>query len=300
LHHLVRGRLPAIPDWVRAVSQALKRTHGHLFGSRKPVDWDKLSFSEKIAWRCRNPDPDVDYATWVDKYRVKTLVGALFDVADTYLVVHDPADIDAAHLPPTFVMKATHGWNMSLLVEDGVVRGSNQTADGAGQIADSRYLQQVANSWLSSSNERERRRQEKHYQHVKPGILFEQSLVPIDYEVQLFLFHGHCRFAMGFYRGFHHINGLHRLYAENWKQLGPGSDQAASRYEQSEDEIEQPPSALLNNLQRLCQSIDHVRADFFVCGGKYYFSEFSFTHNGLGGPGLIGKYDADLGRFWPR
>ena len=50
----------------------------------------------------------------------------------------------------------------------------------------------------------------------------------------------------------------------------------------------QPPRELLEKLLKLCRSIDHVRADFLVSGGKYYFSEFTFTHNGPGGPGAAG------------
>jgi hypothetical protein len=300
LYRPIRDGLPPASDWARAVSRALKRRRRRLFSPRKPDDWEKRPFSEKIAWRCRNPDPTVDYATWADKHLVKSLVGAMFDVPDTYFVVHDPADIDAAQLPATFVMKATHGWDMSLLVEDGIVRGGNRTTEGAGQIANSRCLQQVANAWLNSRDERQRQRQEKHYQDVRPGILFERLLTPVEYEIQLFLFDGRCRFALVLYRGFHHTMTSHRLYTETWKRLAPGSDKAASGYEQSAEDIAQPPSALLENLEHLCQSIDHVRADFLVCGGKYYFCEFSFTHNGLGGPGLIGKYDAELGRCWRR
>jgi hypothetical protein len=296
----IRNGLFAILDWLRARSPPLepKRNPNHSFVVRKPDDWAKRSFSQKIAWRCRNPDPKIDYAVWVDKHQVKKLVGGTFDVADTYLVVHDPADIDTKCLPDTFVMKATHGYNMSLLVENGIVKGGNRTTEGSWRLCESRYLQRVAQGWLNSHGERQRRRRERHYQQVRPGILFEQSLDPVDYELQLFLFDGQCRFAMVIYRGFHHKQVSHRLYDENWQPLEPGSDDAASSYERTREDIAQPPIELLENLRGLCQSIDHVRADFLVCGGRYFFSEFTFTHNAGAGPGMIGRYDPDLGLFW--
>jgi len=132
---------------------------------------------------------------------------------------------------------------------------------------------------------------------VKQGILFEQFLEPVDHELQLFLFNGRCRLAMVFYRDFFHRGGTHRLYDEHWRELGPATPEAEAGYERAAPDTPRPPGELLDQLEALCRGIDHVRADFYVCGGEYYFSEFTFTHN-LGGPGFIGRYDADLGRYW--
>ena len=78
----------------------------------KPPGWQGWTFSRKVAWQALNPDPRVDYRTWVDKNRVKDLVRPVFDVAETFLAVERAEDIDADRLPDTFVMKATHGWNI--------------------------------------------------------------------------------------------------------------------------------------------------------------------------------------------
>lgn len=263
----------------------------------KPPFWHMLTFSQKVAWRCNNPDPKIDYRTWVDKSLAKEIVRPYFKVAEPYLVVERPEDIDIARLPGTFIMKATHGWNMSLLVVDGIVQGGNRNLAGAGRIADTAFLQQVARAWLNSEEEERRRSWERYYRYVNPGILFEQFLSPVDHELQLFLFNGQFHFAMVFYRGFYHKDSSHRLLGERWRCLQPGSRGAASRYEWAAPETPRPSADLFSKLEKLCRSIDHVRADFFVCGNQYYFSEFTFTHN-AGKPGFIGKYDAALGRFW--
>ena len=131
LRRTVRKNLLAMSAWENTFLRPsnLARKLKHLVVSRKPADWDDRTFSEKKAWRCRHPDPWVDYALWVDKHRVKNLVAGMLDVPKTYLVVHDPADIDTRRFPGTFVMKATHGWNMSLLVENGIVQGGNRTTE---------------------------------------------------------------------------------------------------------------------------------------------------------------------------
>ena len=266
----------------------------------KPPEWKTWTFSEKILWRCENPDPKVDYAIWADKYEAKRFVGHMFDVAETFSAVRDIADLTTEGLPDAFIMKATNGWNMNLLVEDGLVRGTNTKTDDAGQPADAAYLRQVAEDWSNSFSMRSLLKRQKHYRQITPGVLFEERLAPIDYELQLFLFEGRLRYATVVFRDFHfHLTKVrHRSYDRHWQCLAPGSDEAAELYETSEKIIPRPPAKLLKDLKTLCRAIDHVRADFLVCGGKYYFCEFTFTHNGVNGPGLIGKYDAELGAFW--
>lgn len=273
------------------------RNHSRTKEVVKPADWKMLTFSQKVAWRCGCPDPLVDYRTLVDKFLVKEFVRPYFKVAESYLVVEKPFDINTSLLPETYVMKSTHGWNQSLLIVDGSIRGGNRSLTGAGYIADSELLQKIAKYWIHSEQELQRRSRERHYQFVKPRIIFEQFLKPVDYELQLFLFNGHCRFAMVFYRQFFHEGVTHRLYDEHWQLLNPGSAEAESYYEWIAEATPQPPYAMMQNLEQLCHSIDHVRVDFYVSDEQYYFSEFSFSHSG-GGAGFIGKYDAVLGGFW--
>ena len=264
-----------------------------------PRDWEGLTFSQKVKWRCRHPDPKVDYASWVDKYRAKTLVAGLFAVPRTYAIVRDPEEIAALALPDTFVMKATHGWNMSLLVENGTVRGGNRSARDAGRPSDPAYLRDVATAWMNSKDEECRRKAQRHYRRVAFGVMFEAYVRPVDYEVQIFLFGGRFRLTLVFFRPFVFENVAHQIYDEDWTlreasaaQLGaPPSPGIA---------VPRPSASLFEALERLCRPIDHVRVDFMVSDGRYHFSEFTFTHNGhRGRPGFIASFDAELGRYWP-
>ena len=257
----------------------------------KPRDWEGLTFSQKVQWRCRHPDPKVDYASWVDKFRAKALVAGLFTVPPTYAIVRDPEEIVALALPETFVMKATNGWNMSLLVENGIVRGGNRSAKDAGRPSDPAYLRDVAAKWMKKQKRMVTR--VRHYGHADFGVVFEAYIQPVDYEVQLFLFAGRFRLALVFFRQFLFENIAYQIYDEDWT-LRDASD--ASRCV----EVPRPPASLFEVIEQLCRAIDHVRVDFMVSEGRYYFSEFTFTHNGTRGPGFIVGFDAELGRYWPR
>ena len=268
-------------------------------GHAKPRDWEELTFSQKVQWRCRHPDPKIDYASWVDKYRAKRLVAGLIPVPRTYAVVRDPEEIAALVLPDTFVMKATHGWNMSLLVENGTVRGGNRSARDAGRPSDLAYLRDVATAWMKSKSEALRRKAQRQYRHVDFGVMFETYVRPVDYEVQLFLFMGRFRLALVGFRPFVFENAAYHIYDEDWTlrkaaaiKLGASPAPAI--------EVPRPPVSLFKSLKRLCRRIDHVRVDLLVSDSRYYFLEFTFTHNGQHGPGLIASFDGPLGRYWPR
>jgi len=100
-------------------------------------------------------------------------------------------------------------------------------------------------------------------------------------------------------RGFDFLRGeTYRNYDADWTRLEPGSEQIASCYDNSPAETPRPSSTVLRSLEELCRDIDHVRADFFVCRGQMFFSEFTFTHN-RGLKSLLGKYEVKLSHYWP-
>ena len=188
-----------------------------------------------------------------------------------------------------------------MLVKNRIIQGGNRNLEHAGEKAESALLEKIAKRWLSPLRGNIRRKlEQRQYAYPRRRIVFEEYLDPVDYELQLFLFNGQCRFAMVFHRDFYHYGGqLHRLYDEHWNRLPPGQDEFANFYNNDPQETPRPPQEIMQKLHQLCEQIGHVRADFYVSEGEYYFSEFTFTHNG-GSPGLIGKYDSELGRFWLR
>ncbi len=262
-----------------------------------PSDWDRRTLSEKIQWRCQNPDPLVDYALLVDKYRVKEFVRPWFRTAETYALIENAAEIDCANLPRTYVMKTTHSWNRSMLILDGVIQGQNRSHETAGDAANEVNLQTVARPWLRPHPIRSTA--EIHYRFVRPRILFEEYLDEMEYELHFFLFYGKCRMTEVVTRGFDFLRGeTYRNYDADWTRLEPGSKQIASCYDNSPAETPRPDSTVLRSLEELCRDIDHVRADFFVCRGEMFFGEFTFTHN-RGLKSLLGKYEVKLSHYWP-
>ena len=289
----IRRQLRLAVDRLRAVCRARPQKARALY--TKPPDWEGLTFSQKIRWRCRHPDPKVDYAIWADKYWAKQVVAGLFAVPRTYAIIRDPEEISTVAIPNTFVMKATHSWNMSLLVENGIVRGGNRSTKDAGRPSDPTYLRDLAIAWMNSEGHSSLRRAVQPYRNVEFGVIFEDYLCPVDYEIQLFLFAGHCKLALVFSRPFCFENVQHQIYDENWTLREASAAQVTPRVE-----VPRPPEWLFKALEQLCRPIDHVRVDFMVSGERYYFSEFTFTHNGRNGPGFIANFDSQLGRHWPR
>jgi hypothetical protein len=293
----VSRQLRLAVDRLRALCRAKPQKARVLY--TKPSDWEGLTFSQKIRWRCRYPDPKVDYAIWADKYRAKQIVAGVFEVPWTYAIIRNPEEITAVAVPKTFVMKATHSWNMSLLVENGIVRGGNRSTKDAGRPSDPTYLRDVAIAWMNSEEHAGLRRAVQPYRNVEFGVIFEDYLCPVDYEIQLFLFAGHCKIALVFFRPFFFENVEHQIYDENWT-LREASAAHVTASSSPRGEVPRPPDWLFKALERLCWPIDHVRVDFMVSGDRYYFSEFTFTHNGRNGPGFIASFDSELGRHWAR
>lgn len=286
-HSRLRRRLIVASDRIRGIID------------RKPDSWEKMTFSEKLSWRCAHPDPMLNYTVWADKAKVKGRVAPWLDSPETYAFVDDPDEIAFLSLPSTFVMKATHGWNMSLLVEDEVVQGSNRSLAGAGRKSDADYLIQAATDWKHSQSEERRRNRERCYRHVDFGIIFEAYVCPVDYEIQLFLFSGRFNIALVFFRRFYFENVTAHIYDEDWRLLEVPAVIDSKVPPPPRNRVPRPPSDLFRSLERLCGQMDHVRADFLVSNGRYYLSEFTFTHN-AGSAGLLRNFDTQLGTYWMR
>ena len=183
-----------------------------------------------------------------------------------------------------------------MLVEDGIIRGQNRNREMDGAPANKANLQAIAQTWLRPHSKRPFN--EIQYRFVRPRILFEEFLDPIERELHFFLFHGECKIIMVLEREFDHTRGsTHRLYDVNWNRLEPGSSQSALRYDNSEVETPFPGQAVMQKLKKICRTIDHVRVDLFVHAEEYYFSEFTFTHAG-GNESKLGRHEIEIGRYW--
>ncbi len=274
----------------------------HLLSRRfykKPANWREHSFTEKLKWRCKHPDPNVDHRKWVDKYRSKQAVSASFAVPTTYDYVRYPADIDTGKLPQTYVMKAAHGWNMNLLVRNRVIEGQIHNKTEAGQPANTPNLRRIAAMWLGSARFDLHKIREVQYRFPEPGILIEEY-VPVDYQLEMFLFNGDCRITTVLIPPSDFTvagNPTFRLYDQDWNLLEPTPNSNDRMYDRSSQYFPPPTAEFLASVKELFGDFDHVRADFIVSRGRHYFGELTFTHN-AGKPSLLGHYEDELGQYW--
>jgi len=267
----------------------------------KPSNWQRKTYLEKVRWRCKNPDPSLDYSVLVDKLRVREYVSPDLNVPKQFGNVRDPADINADSLPDSFVMKATHGWNMYVWVKDGLIQRHSRSCDDAdlGRSATSEILQEIASGWLDSPEYLLLQARECQYRGIGPGIMFEEYL-QFEYELEMFLFNGVCQITMVHLRKYDDgapVSDGYRLYDREWLRLEPGLHAGSELYNHSSPDVPPPDGEFLRKLEKLCGHIDHVRADFLVRDGVSYLNELTFTHN-AGKPSLLGPHEAELGRFW--
>ena len=151
------------------------------------------SFNEKIAhrkiYRWREIPPKL-----ADKYAVREFVAKT--IGEQYLNelygVYDNTDgIDFAKLPESFVIKATHGSNMNIIIRD------RQDFDEKAIREKCRMMLGEKYGWLYN---------ELHYSLIPPLLIVEKFLhckvcgIPLDYK--FFVFHGRVEFVQAHFDRF--------------------------------------------------------------------------------------------------
>ncbi len=232
-------------------------------------------FSEKIL--IRNIWPKKIYTLLADKIKVRDYIAAV--LGEQYLIPVYATTTEMTYelyksLPNSFVMKANHGCGFNSIVFD----KSKITYE---------TLYEQASTWMDSnwylSNK------ERHYQGIKPGLIFEELLqvdgqVPNDLKFHCFNKDGQMRiFIQVDYQRY----GLHRrdVFDEEWNRteirMGLKNNPEPMPRPEKLDEM-------LVLAKTIASQFSYVRIDFYSVGSKIYFGELTFT------PG------AGLCRIWPR
>ncbi|PLR39216.1 glycosyltransferase [Chimaeribacter coloradensis] len=232
-------------------------------------------FSEKIL--IRNIWPKKIYTLLADKIKVRDYISAV--LGEQYLIPVYATTTEMTYelyksLPNSFVMKANHGCGFNSIVFD----KSKITYE---------TLYEQASTWMDSnwylSNK------ERHYQGIKPGLIFEELLqvdgqVPNDLKFHCFNKDGEMRiFIQVDYQRY----GLHRrdVFDAEWNRteirMGLKNNPEPMPRPEKLDEM-------LVLAKTIASQFSYVRIDFYSVGSKIYFGELTFT------PG------AGLCRIWPR
>lgn len=218
------------------------------------IQWLKVYYRDPLIVECS------DKATMKDYLKE---VGYGDMAVPTYGLYSDAKDIDVESLPEKFIMKASHGSHMGIVVTD--KKKINWWA-----------AKRLMNMWLKEDLYvfcREWNYQNDHHRIIIEELLGEEP--PVDYKVLCF---------NGVPRAFqvnHNVDGEHYLdyYLADWTLL---KDFKLGTYGHTQDPLPKPThyDEMLKVAADLAKPFPYVRVDFYDFGGKLYVGELTFLPAG--------------------
>jgi len=287
------------------------RHERRLFLEKHPYPLDlrhPRTFNEKVCWR-KIHDRNPLFPLLMDKYRVRGYVRQLLGdgVADRLLVplychARDPDEIPFEKLPADFVVKATHGSGMGL-----VVRGADASTRAVVEAA--------CRGWLGRLYGRDVH--EWAYWRIPPGIVVEELLQGEDggppTEMDFHMFHGRCEMIELSKRQPQRFTPTQGTGGADWEDLRfENDDWRLRRYTAAWEEPkyqypehlrlppEAPPPFLADQLriaEALSRGLDYVRVDMYRTADGPRFGELTiYTESGH--KDIEPAFDRELGDKW--
>ncbi len=225
---------------------------------------DPKDFNEKIQWLKIYYKPPI-LTQLVDKYDVRSYVSDR--VGGNYLnkvygVYERPEDIDFNVLPERFVLKATHGYDMNLVVKDKWKLDVSKTGE-------------LTRRWLAR-NHYYHAGMEWAYKNIKPRLIAEKFMEEKgkdhinDYK--FYCFDGVPRFLqVDLDRGNNHSRSFYDMQWERLPLVVKGNRIA-------EGEIPKPENfdEMVEVVRKLSADFPLVRVDLYNLDGKIVFGEMTF------------------------
>ena len=218
------------------------------------LQWLKVYYRDSLITKCS------DKATMKD-YLAEIGYGDM--AVPTYGLYSDAKDIDVKNLPEQFIMKASHGSHMNIVVTD--KKKINWWA-----------AKRLMNMWLKEDLYVFAREWNYHNDHHR--IVIEELLgdePPVDYKVLCF---------NGTPRAFqvnHNKDGVHYVdfYLADWTFL---ENMQIGGYNHSDKPLPKPEhyEEMLKAAEEISKPFPHVRVDFYDFGGKLYIGELTFFTGG--------------------
>jgi len=273
-------RIPVLP---RAHDELILRRSMRKGLGYRPNLKEPQTYNEKVGWRILNdPNPLIKLTT--DKLAARDYVARKVgtDVLIPIIGVYEhAADIPWADLPSQFVLKASHGCEMTLIVYD---------KDAVDQSAAIRK----AAGWLKQDYYELSR--ERAYRDIPRRLVIEKLLlddqgrVPPDYKI--LVFHGRAALI----RVHNDRFGDHRVNYYD-REFVPIPVRQVSLTSLSF----QPPSGaeiLIDLAERLAEDFDYARIDLYFTRGKAWFGEITHHDGNAHVPFQPSDFDAALGALW--
>jgi hypothetical protein len=262
-----------VPAWLKYMVRSYKVT------GKFSYPWRPETFNQhilhRLAFNTLNVAEYIDKASARDK--VAVLLGERY-VPKRYLLTDSP-HIPWDTLPDAFVISATHGSAMTMVIND------KASVDRAA-------AEELLRQWLATDHAAAR--DEPLYKGIKPQLLVEENLCvdgvpPIDYKFHCF--HGEPTFVQLDIGRFSKQTRIH--YDMTWQPLPFTRSVIPMAEPQPEPQAFGEMKALA---QQLSQGFDYVRVDFYAIGGiRVIFGEWTFSSAGGRGEFDPPEWDTHFG-----
>ena len=219
------------------------------------LQWLKLYHYNKLATQC------------ADKYGVRNYVKdkGLGHILNELLYVYEtPEQIDFTALPSKFVIKASHGSGMNIIVKDRTKMDKKQVIKKLNKWISINYSY-MSGEWV--------------YRDIKPRILCEKYIEDGNGELndyKIFCFNGKAHFIQVDVDRF--TNHRRNIYSTEWELL----DLSIYYPNDMSLNIEKPNnlSKILEYAEILAKPFVHARVDFYNLDNDIVFGEITFFHGG--------------------
>lgn len=247
------------------------------------------TFNEKIVHRMLHPKKK--YTTLADKFAVRNFIAE--KIGSEYLVPliwngcflsEDEFEL----LPLSFVIKSNHASGTNLIVKDKTK-------------VDYNYVKKLTDSWLKIDFHT--MNLEKHYKNIPRSLIVEKLLVsdsggiPSDYKLHIFNNKENTVIYIQVdYDRFDDENGHTRdIYDENWNFMPIRIQYENSNYKEKKPLL---LDEMISASKKLSSDFSYSRIDWYICGGKLYFGEITFTHGCATERFFPNKADLEWGKLW--
>lgn len=235
---------------------------------KKWVPENPVSFNDKVLWLKYNTYREDDLVKeCADKYLVRKHVadwGCEELLTRLYGVYENPNDIEFDNLPKRFVLKLNVGCKCNYICtnKDDLVK--EEVVEKVKKWMKQKYYLQYA---------------EMQYKNVKPHILVEEYLgdedgtLPEDYK--FYCYNGKCKYVMVCCERGKGNDPKFYFMDRNWT-LQPYTQEALD----NPDVVISKPENIDIAFEYACklsQGFPFVRVDLYICKGKIYFGELTFT-----------------------
>ena len=239
-----------------AKTQAKIKTTGNYWIEKHSGKKYYFGLNEMIRHSCLHPYPNYDYATYIDKYKVKAVIRDLINVAETHNYF-DRYNMLMLSFDYPYIVKGTHGCGWNWIIRDR--KDLNKYRPAMRQCLSMQY--QIG--------------YEKQYAQVTPGIIAEEYLGDNLNDYKFFMVNGKLAFIQVDFdrKGDHRQN----YYDEHWNLL------PFTRARPPQPGVHPPPKnfpKMIDTVYKLTERIGNppfVRVDIYNIDGKLYFGEFTFT-----------------------